>query len=225
MTRLLIFTMALACAGFPVVTAEEYWIAYEGDDFPENEGWERYTRAGGAERSLEEGTLILDGMASWEIVDEYLIRTPVHPDPGESFLFDWRLRVDEVLGYSDPLVAVCADELGEVLLTYSGSGVYSLLEGVWIDFTPGSFHDYSFTSPDMVTYTLHIDGQLAHTGYFVGPSAISAVCWGDGAEGASSVSIWDYVRFGIVPEPGAGLLLGLVGLAAIGARAPTAWRK
>jgi len=105
---MLTFLIALSCAGFPVATAEQYWIAWEGDDFPENEGWTRYTRAGGAERSLEDGTLILDGTASTEIVDIYYIQTGVVPDPGEQFLLDWRLRVDQVEGFADPVRFSCA---------------------------------------------------------------------------------------------------------------------
>jgi len=217
MTKLMIVLLVAACAS--VAGAEPFWVAWEGDDYPENEGWTRYTRAGGAERSLEDGTLILDGMADWHIVDEYLVYRPLLPGPEELLRLDWRLRVDEVLGYFDPLVAVCADDLGAVLLQYSEDAIYSMLEGVWIDFTPGLFHEYSFTSVDMATYTLHIDGQLAHTGYFVGPSGLSAVCWGDATEGACSISTWDYVRFGIVPEPSAGLLLGSAGLARMGRKA------
>jgi len=217
--------LGLLVLGAALARADQFWITWEGDDYPENQGWTRYTRAGGAERSLQNGTLTLDGMADWHIVDEYLVYRPLVPGPEELFRLDWRLRVDEVLGYFDPLVAVCADDLGEVLLQYSEDAIYSMLEWVWIDFTPGLFHEYSFTSVDMATYTLHIDGQLAHTGYFVGPSGLSAVCWGDATEGASSVSTWDYVRFGIVPEPGAGLLLGLAGLAVISARAPRTRRN
>ena len=48
---------------------------------------------------------------------------------------------------------------------------------------------------------------------FGGPWGSSGVTWGAATEGASSVSTWDYVRFGVVPEPAAGLLLGLAGLA------------
>jgi hypothetical protein len=87
-------------------------------------------------------------------------------------------------------------------------------EGVWISFSPGVFHDYSFTSPDLLTYTLSIDGQLVRTGRFTGPWYDSYVCWGDGAQGASSLSSWDSVAFGNVPEPGASLILVVAGTGA-----------
>jgi hypothetical protein len=204
-TKLLIVLLVAGSAS--VAGAEPFWIAWEGDDFPENQGWTRYTRAGGAERSLEDGTLILDGMADWHIVDEYLVYRPLLPGPEELLRLDWRLRVDEVLGYFDPLVAVCADDLGAVLLQYSEDAIYSMLEGVWIDFTPGLFHEYSLRSTDMLNYDLHIDAELVHTGHFVGPWYDPRVSWGDETQGASSLSTWDYVRFGIVPEPSSHLVL------------------
>ena len=60
MRHLLIFAAALSCAAASPALAEQYWIAYEGDDFPENEGWTRTISAGGAERWIEDGALVLD---------------------------------------------------------------------------------------------------------------------------------------------------------------------
>jgi len=213
-----------------------FWRTWEGNKYPEQELWQRYTRGGGAERTLSNGLLTLDGMASGAIVDEYGCDTPLLLGPGQYFRVDWRMRVDEVAGPFDPLMAVTAGDRGEVFLQYQEDAIYSMFEGVWIDFTPGVFHKYSFTSKDMVTYDLRIDGQLVYSGCFVGPSPSSGLCWGDATEGASSLSVWDYVRFGVVsgcapvsgahvcsisngiqlgsvPEPSAGLLLGSAGLA------------
>jgi len=223
MTKLMIVVLVAGCAS--VAGAEPFWIAWEGNDYPENEGWERYTRAGGAERSLEDGTLILDGMADWHIVDEYFINRPLVPEPGEWFRMEWRLRVDELLGFADPAVFITSEETGVVLLRYAESAIYSPLESVWVDFELGLFHEFVFTSADMLSYQLHIDGELVHTGSFVGPFPYSGVCWGDATEGASSISTWDYVRFGMVPEPGAGPLLGIVGLAFVRWRTPKARRN
>jgi len=211
MTKLMIVLLVAGCAS--VAGAEPFWIAWEGDDYPENQGWTRYTRAGGAERSLENGALTLDSMADFHIVDEYLIYRPLVPGPGELFRLEWRLRVDELLGDWDPFVGVCSEDTGAVFLNHSPDGIYSTFEAVWIDVELGwVFHDFAFTSVDMASYQLHIDGQLVHTGSFMSyPS--SCVFWGDATTGPSSISTWDYVRFGIVPEPGAGLLLGVAGLA------------
>ena len=68
MTRLLCFTMVCALAISPA-SADEYWVSYDGNDFPENEGWIRVFSAGGAIRTLENGALVLDSLRSLMIVD------------------------------------------------------------------------------------------------------------------------------------------------------------
>lgn len=158
---------------------------------------------------------MLDGRASIEIADLYNIEHPLEPGPGELFRLEWRLRVDGVLGHDDPTVSIGSYGHGVLQLGYSESSIYSWYEGVWVGFTPGVFHDYLLTSADMLSYRLYIDGQLARTGAFVGPWYESAVMWGDGVLGASSLSAWDYARFGVVPEPTAVLLVGCAGLAVI----------
>jgi hypothetical protein len=195
--------------------ADQYWVTYEGNDFPENEGWERYAYAGGAERYLQEGCLVLDGRASIDISDFYRQPLPADPGPGEVFLAQWRMRVDEVSGFFDPGVAVGSYGHGAVVLCYQQNRIYSLLEGVFIDFAPGVFHEYSLVSVDMLSYALYIDGALGRTGLFVGPMSQSQVDWGDYTQGASSLSDWDFFRFGVVPEPTTGLLFALGGLGAM----------
>lgn len=153
-----------------LVARADYWISYEANDWPEKEGWDRWAYGGGAQRSLEEGTLVLDGRASIDIADVYRMNIPAPPGPGEVLTAQWRLRVSEVTGYSDPTVRVSFEPQGAVSLRYSESAIYSTLEGAWIaDFEPGVFHEYAFVTPDSSTYSLYIDGQSVHTGYFVGP--------------------------------------------------------
>ena len=41
MDRLLMFTVLLLGAGVSAAIAEPYWVTYEANDLPENEGWER----------------------------------------------------------------------------------------------------------------------------------------------------------------------------------------
>ncbi len=173
MARRLVTALAglVALAGSAV--AEPFWVEYNASSglFPEEVGWERLVMGGGAQRSLEDGLLTLDGLASSDIVDDYGMLRPIDLSPGQSFVMEWRLRVDEVHGSSNPLVGVWFDEgRGRVSLKYSESAIYSLLEGVWIDFEPYVFHEYSLVSSDMLTYTLHIDGSVAYSGNFVSPS-------------------------------------------------------
>jgi hypothetical protein len=207
---------AILAFGVSATLANQFWYTYEGNDYPEVEGpWARHTRAGGAQRSLVDGALVLDGMADWHIVDNYFVDAPFALAPGERALAEWRLLVGSVSGFADPAVGVCAGAAGEVLLRYREDAVYSSYEGVWISFTPGVFHQYVLDSPDLVTYELRIDGEVVYSGLFHGPSPQNGAAWGDATEGASSVSTWDYFRFGIVPEPSAGFVVGLAGLATI----------
>jgi hypothetical protein len=151
-----------------------------------------------------------------DIADVYRMNIPSPPGTGDVFMAQWRLRVSDLTGYYDPAVCVSFYPQGDVTLGYTESAMYSVLEGAWVaDFAPGMFHDYALVTANMVDYALYVDGQLAHAGQFVGPWNESCIQWGDGVLGASSLSVWDYVRFGVVPEPATGLLFALGGLAAM----------
>lgn len=209
MMRLLCFlgVLSLASSG---VRADEYWIAYEGDDFPENQGWTRITGPlGGAQRSIENGSLVLDSRASIRIVDAYSreLGGQLDPDPGELFIIQWRLKIEEVIGLRDVAVAVFSDQNWAVALLMNEDTVFSVFEpGVTATFSPGVFHEFELRSGNMRSYKLYIDDVLAIDGFFWKSLSSSAVDWGDIVQGASSLSRWDYVRFGVVPEPSSGLL-------------------
>jgi hypothetical protein len=209
-----VLSMAVSQAG-----ADQFWYTYEGNDYPEVEGpWIRYTRAGGAQRSLQDGSLVLDSLADWHIVDEYWISTPFVLDPGERFEADWRVRIDQSPDNPDVGVFVGHPASGQILLTYLEDGIWILSEGVWIGFTPGVFHDYALVSYDLATYTLYVDGQPGHSGQFEGICTWSGLNWGDGTEGATSMTSWDFIRFGVVPEPATGFVMALAGLAVFRSR-------
>ena len=191
--------------------ADEYWFAYEATDrFPEEEGWRRFTTGGGAVRSLENGQLIIDGRRSIEITDRYEMNLEgnLDPDPGERFVARWRVRVDEVSSNFDAAVAIEADDNRAVLFLYEENRVFN-----WYDpaasaqFTPRVFHDFEFRSSDMRAYELRIDGLLAVSGSFRPSLGESRVGWGDATQGTSSLTTWDYFRFGVVPEPGPVVML------------------
>jgi hypothetical protein len=225
MSRILVALGVLAL-GVSLAAAEQFWFTYEANDFPEVEGpWIRYTRAGGAERSVQDGVLVLNSLADWHIVDEYYITTPLVLDPGESLEVDWRLRIDQSPDNPDAWVVVRAGTDGAVVLSYLDDGIWSEFEAVWIDFAPGVFHDYSLISYDLATYALYVDGHLVRNGYFEGFWSSSGLTWGDGTEGATSMTSWDCVRFGVVPEPPAGFVMALAGLAVLRFRKRPTWRK
>lgn len=196
--------------------AEQYWIAYEGNDFPENEGWMRAYGEGGAQRSLVEGHLVLDTTADPWIYEYYEIDRSINPDPGEVFVAEWRLSVQEHNYHAlwDPGLVVARDPPdGDVIFSFGVNELLIYNDGVVYELGPG-FHAYRFVSADMIEYQLYVDGELLHESEFDPFTVLdSFVAFGAGVQGASSYTTWDYVRFGVVPEPRSAILLS-VGLLA-----------
>jgi hypothetical protein len=196
------------------VRAEPWWLAWEGETWPEDSGWERTTYGGGDERSLHDGVMTLDGRAGMDISDFYRTYHSLSLDSGEMFVMEWGLRVVTVSGFTDPGVCALSQGNGVVLLGYATSSIYSDYEGIWIPFAPGVFHDYRLVSNDMHDYELYVDSELAYQGHFVPSGGPSEVVWGDATQGASSLADWDYFHVGVVPEPSTGFCVGFVGLLA-----------
>ncbi|MEW6251637.1 MAG: hypothetical protein AB1716_13400 [Planctomycetota bacterium] len=206
------FTGALALAAVAAwagsVRAEQYWIRWEGDDLPENQGWTRVWgnwqgqyQGPGAYRTLENGVLTYDSLYDPGVYDYNEIRRIAATDPqsGEKFSMEWRLRVEQVTAWAgDPTVVVSSDDAWVFALWFAYDTAYSSFEG-WaeVPFTPGVFHTFIFVSPDMRTYELFVDGELRRTGTLrrsVGPSQVA---WGEGVQGVASVHHWDYFHFGV----------------------------
>jgi hypothetical protein len=227
-SRVRALAMLVALALTANARADLFWIEYDAScgQFPEEVGWDRLVMSGGDQRSLDGGVLTLDSSAGLGVIDCYGISHPVDLGVGESFLVEWRLRVDEVVGAAHPpfkpAITVGFDGYGGVTFAYAEGSLYSVLESTWIDFDPNVFHDYSLTTSDLLNYTLSIDGSVAHTGRLETPCYVNAVGWGDKATGATSVSEWEYVRFGVIPEPSGALLIISACLAGIILRARTA---
>jgi len=213
----------LALLGSGLGLAEPYWIAYEADDFPENEGWlrvwgdEHGPQHGGAERSLENGILTLDGLRNDQIVDFYEIQQSIDPGPGETFRAEWRLLVDPRSDSRDVDVIIARDDPpGHTLFQVGPSSIWIDDGGVTIDLKPNVFHTFLFSSQDMRQYQLVIDGSVEFVGNFPYSGLDSFVAFGDSVQGERSYSQWDYFRFGAVPEP-APLVVLLF--------APAGWRR
>ena len=214
MIRIILF-VSVIIAETSIASAEPYWIAYEGDDFPENVGWYRIYgnedgwHGGGAERSIEDGVFVLDSLRHDKIYDFYEISRPIDPGPGETFLAEWRIQIDESDPYYDAAVVIARDEpAGHISIKYEVDLVTIATDGVALPIEPGVFHTYRIESSDMVSFELFIDGLLAHNGVFDDVSLLkSFVRYGDGIQGSASLSRWDYFRFGAVPEPATALLL------------------
>ena len=206
MKRAVLLLFIAAALAQPAM-AEQYWIAWEGNDYPENEGWERIVNGPQpAERTLADGIMTMDGLADTQIDDYYRMERTLDPEPGEEFVMQWRLRIDEVIGsplaLNDPGIGVFSDDDWELLLVFGVDFIRSFHEDVIIPFEADAFHSFEVRSSDMQAYALWIDGANVYTGSFWEPSfQQSRIEWGDATRGASSLAGWDYFRFGVVPEP------------------------
>ena len=227
MTRLLMFSVAALLAMSSSALGEPYWITYEGNDLPENEGWNRswgnddgQYHGDGAYRTVENGILTMDSLYDLRVYDYAYLVLPgqVDPEPGEAFVAEWRLKVDDTIGDDyDASVAIISDDAWSLAFGCFPDRLESLYEdNVSIPITPGAFHEYRVLSSDMQTYQLYVDEELAHHGAFLHSVGASYVAWGDGVRGAANRSHWDSFHFGVIPEPSS--LLMLMGLCACAAR-------
>jgi len=191
--------------------AAEYWITYEGNDLPENEGWNRYWgdaggayHGDGAIRTVQDGILTMDSLHDLEIYDYAQLFLPgqIDPDPGETFVMEWRLKVDRVDGRRDPNIGVFSDHGMAAAFVFGEESFYSLFDDdEEIPIVSGVFHEYRLVSPNMQVYELYVDGDLAVEGTFWQGVGFSEIFWGPSAHPAASRSHWDYARFGVIPEP------------------------
>lgn len=191
-------------------SADPYWVAYEGDDYPENQGWERVygdengPQQGGSNRSLDDGLLVLDSTRNHLIYDTYFWRQEINPDPGEMFICEWRMRVISNAGpAADSGLGIARDGGGYLGFDLGYDYVQSSREDWHLSFTPNEFHTYRIESIDMVRYSLWLDGAYAIDGTWVSSLNESYIGFGDARTGSTITSFaeWDYVRFGVVPEP------------------------
>jgi len=201
------FLSSLLLAVTAPARAEQYWVAWEGNDYPENEGWERIVDGPGpATRSINDGVMTLDGRWDRQVDDYYRMDRTLDPNMGESFVLQWRVRVVEVignpLGLYDPGVGVFSDSGNELTFVLGVDFIRSYHEeGTTVPIEPGVFHTFDVLSPDMRTYELRIDGAIAYHGVFWDQFRQSGIDWGDYTRGSASLTEWDYFRFGVVPEP------------------------
>jgi len=203
MRWLFVLVAALAAVAAPA-GADEYWITYEGNDLPENEGWAYIWSTPRAIRWIEDGALVIDSRASGATNDWYeWYPESMNPEPDELFIARWRLRIDELtIGWSDPTVAVFGDNYWGVGFEFNEDTIESIFEDdINAHFEPYVFHNFELRSADMRTYELYIDGCLAIEGSLWESLISSTVLWGDTISGGASLTHWDYFRFGVVPEP------------------------
>jgi hypothetical protein len=190
--------------------ASQYWVAYEGNDVPENFGWEHHVSSqyGGADRQIQtdelgNSYLVIDSRANQMIYDFCQYHRALDPEAGELFVATWRLRIDEAYGYYDTGLGIAPDGGSSLGLGYYIDHIVSSREGWSLPFTAGQFHTYRIESTNMVNYRFWLDDQRARDGVWdLNSLNRSFVDFGDVGQGsgARSLAEWDYLRFGVVPE-------------------------
>lgn len=110
-------------------TAETWWVEWTGDTYPETEGWNRDSSDPPAERWLEDGTLVIDSMADWWIWENYWypLDGMMTLEEGETFIYEWRCKVDEAIPTRDPGVAVRSDDQFSVIFRARSGQHHELL--------------------------------------------------------------------------------------------------
>jgi len=201
--------LTLLLAGALPGIAAPFWVAYEGNDYPENEGWVRNygneigPGVGGAERTVEDGVLTIDSLRDDWIFDFSRHRFQSDPAPGETFVAEWRLLIDQRSDASDVGVVIARAALAaDVILRFGPESVHVSPGDVTIGIAPQQYHRFRFESPDMQEYRLQIDDDIVVNGLFDNITNLQGfVTFGDGVQGYRSYSQWDYFRYGIIPEP------------------------
>ncbi len=209
-----VFVLALLAGGLPPTAwGAPYWVAYEGNVFPEEDGWDRVVvdltgnNPPGAVRGLGGGRLRIDSSRSPLIEDFYEIQRSVNPGIGEMFVAEWAVDVVSLtnpVGFSDVNVIIAPDQGGTLALLMAPDRIESLREGWSVDLPTSGYHAYRLVSFDMETYELWADGVFLRSGTWDLVSLNqSFVQFGDVSLGAelTSISDWDYFRFGVVAEP------------------------
>lgn len=211
MNRLLVVSLLAVVNALPL-HAEEYWVAWEGSDYPENEGWIREGTGDRATRSLDEGVMRLDSLANENGQDFYSIYGASDPGPGEEFVVQWRLRVNEIVWDNpifpyDPGWSLNSADGMQTSFVIGIDEFYDRLEQTRVSFEPGVFHEWEFRSANMRSFSITLDGQPVLSGEFFGGLPYSHISWGDFVWGPTSNTEWDYFRFGVVPEPSSLVLM------------------
>ncbi|MBU0641599.1 MAG: hypothetical protein KKB50_22295 [Planctomycetes bacterium] len=162
----------VAALGLMVATAgaDEYWMTYEGNDLPENEGWDRSWgddqgafHGDGAYRAADNGILTVDSLYDLRVYDYAYLELPgqVDPDPGEVFVAEWRLLVDETIG-------VGATDVWEINLSNATTGNIAELR------IAGDLGESNNIVADNVTGTVTVGGDLLHDMNITGDITINS---------------------------------------------------
>lgn len=204
----LVAVLAAAVPGFAQI------VSYEGNSFPEDEGWERRPRPHPPERWLSNGWIYFraevfdpklcageDEYYRWEL-DGYA--------GANRFMLEWAVISDgprsEIPDVA-PSSCVAAGQRGIWFHTTVARDQASFLLDVrypfWADLEPDVPHAFRLDIYGEHWYEWSVDGDVRAAGRPEGtyPTADSFIIWGARAACYDSTTAYDFVRFGIPDEP------------------------
>ena len=192
-------------------------VAYEGNAFPEDCGFQRV------------GTFDVDRWVNHGWFGHYVERGNWEPLPygeddyydfglasfmGAPFFIEWRMISDapdsEVDQQNGAAIVVLVG--GPVTYHFNiASGLARILRGIqypvqYFYIEPGVAHTYRLEVFGGDYFEFRIDNQIADSGEpeDVFPTRDALMSFGTGYYLAESSSVWDYVRFGVIPIDGSG---------------------
>ncbi len=195
-------------------------IRYEGNVFPEQEGWELILAGTpGAERSLVDGWLVQSvGMPEgWPEPhgDAEFYRRALGGFAGvDSFFVEWRVWTDNpewLLNLSAVPSAVSAGGNAAVYHTAMTEERIQLFRRtsiplVYIPIEPVVPHVYRIELRGADSFVWFIDGRPVEGGVplFAYPDSTASLIWGTRRSYVDSVTAWDYIRYGVIPADASG---------------------
>jgi hypothetical protein len=210
-----------------VVNAEV--ITYDGSVYPETVGWER-VGSEDADRWIDDGWFchFLE-LGVWEPgplgeADFYKRSLGSFAGVG-TFFMEWQVETDapsSILDSSGVPVVVSAGGRSAAFYhtTITDSRVQLFRDTdiplVFVDIEPGVPHSYRLELHGAESYAWYIDGELVDYGVPEGPypTESSVLNWGAQHHTFDTNCRWDYVNYGVIPEP-ATVLLFLPGAASL----------
>jgi len=201
------FVLAVAAHGSAQI------VSFEGDSFPETEGWTRIERLFPPERWVSNGWLRFRcevvAPERCEGEDEFYRWDLVEFAGAQRFMLEWSVITDgprsEILDVA-PVSCVAAGQRGVWFHTTVARDQALFLIDVrypfWFDLEP-VVHTFRVDIYGEYWYEWSIDGRVrvAERPEKQYPTADSFIIWGVRAACVDSVSAFDFVRFGIPDEP------------------------
>jgi len=197
-------------------------VSFEGNSYPEDEGWVRSDRLYRSDRHLSDGWFVqtpriveTNGFDHGQ--DDFYVHALASFADANTFFLEWRMDTtglrEEMFDVAPAVIVLGGISGVNYHITIARDQVLfrrdPRLPSVWVDIAPGVPHDYRLELYGAELYELYIDGSLIDAGVPEGayPTEDSRATFGARSTYVDSVTRWDYIRFGTIPEPATGLLL------------------